>query len=180
MIIAARRLTLCSLAALLTLPASALAADDLRIRPAVTDNQVVVSFQLEDAYTDGIRDAIASGLRTTFTYELELRTKGSMWLDRTISTATITLSDQYDNLMRRHTLTRAVDGRVEDVIVTEDNAVVRTWLTKATRVPLCDTSKLDPTRDYYVRVTTRTRPVTGSLIGLPRTFSAQTRFTFIP
>jgi uncharacterized protein DUF4390 len=177
---AARRLILCLAAAILAFPSAARAADDLRIRPAVNDNQVVVSFELDDGYTDGVRDAIASGLRTTFTYELELRTKGSMWLDRTVATATITLSDQYDNLMRRHTLTRAVDGRVEDVIVTEDDAVVRLWLTKATRVPLCETSKLDPTRDYYVRVTTRTRPVTGSLIGLPRTFSAQTRFTFIP
>jgi len=180
MAIALRRVVVLFAAALLALPAAARAADDLRIRPAVSDNHVVVSFELDDGYTDGVRDAIASGLRTTFTYELELRTKGSMWLDRTVATATITLSDQYDNLMRRHTLTRAVDGRVEDVIVTEDESAVRAWLTKATRVPLCDTTKLDPTRDYYVRVTTRTRPVTGSLLGLPRTFSAQTRFTFIP
>jgi uncharacterized protein DUF4390 len=177
---ALRRLVFCFLAAIVGLPAAARAADDLRIRPAVSDKQVVVSFELDDAFTDGVRDAIASGLRTTFTYDLELRAKGSMWLDRTIATATITVSDQYDNLMRRHTLTRAVDGHVEEVIVTEDNAVVRVWLTKGTRVPLCETSKLDPTRDYYVRVTTRTRPVTGSLIGLPRTFSAQTRFSFIP
>jgi len=27
---------------------------------------------------------------------------------------------QYDNLTRRHTLTRTVDGRSEDVLVTED------------------------------------------------------------
>ena len=90
------------------------------------------------------------------------------------------MSDQFDNLMRRHTLTRSVDGHIEDRIDTEDIAVVRTWLTKATRVPLCETSMLDATRDYYVRVTTRTRPVTGSMLGLPRTFSTQTRFTFIP
>ena len=64
------------------------AADDLRIRPKVDHNEVVVSFQLDDAYTDAVRDAIASGLRTTFTYELELRAKGTIWLDRTIATAT--------------------------------------------------------------------------------------------
>ena len=155
------------------------AADDLRIRPTVDRNQVVVSFQLDDAYTDAVRDAIASGLRTTFTYELELRAKGTIWLDRTLATATVTISDQYDNLMRRHTLTRTVDGRVEET-VTDDEATVRLWLTKATRIPLCDTGTLDPARDYYVRVTTRTRPVTGSLIGLQHSLSAQTRFTFIP
>ena len=68
-------------------------------------------------------------------------------------------TDQYDNLTRRHTLTRTVDGRVEDVLVTEDDAVVKTWLTKWTRVPVADTARLDPARDYYVRVTTRTRPL---------------------
>ena len=159
---------------------TARAADDLRIRPTVADKVVVVSFELEDAYTDAVKQAISSGLKTTFTYDLELRTKSAVWVDRTVATSTVTITDQYDNLMRRHTLTRAIDGRVEDVTVTEDDAVVRAWLTKATRVPLCETSKLDATRDYYVRVTTRTRPVTGSLIGLQRTISTQTRFTFIP
>ena len=111
---------------------------------------------------EGVRDAIASGLRTTFTYELELRAKGAIWLDRTVAIVTITISDQYDNLTRRHTLTRSVDGDLEETLVTEKEAAVRVWLTKGTRIPLCATAKLDPARDYYVRVTTRTRPVTGS------------------
>lgn len=175
-----RRSVLWVAAAVVAASVAVRAADDVRIRPTVADNRVVVSFELDDAYTEAVRDAIASGLRTTFTYDLELRTKSAVWLDRTIATTIVTVSDQYDNLMRRHTLTRTVDGHVEEVIVTEDNVVVRTWLTKATRVPLCDTSMLDATRDYYVRVTTRTRPVTGSIIGLQRTFSTQTRFSFIP
>ncbi len=175
-----RRQTGWVLLAIIMFSAAIHAADDLRIRPTVDRNEVVVSFDLDDAYTDAARDAIASGLRTTFTYQLELRAKGGMWLDRTVATVTIMISDQYDNLTRRHTLSRSVDGGQEETLVTENNAAVRVWLTKGTRVPLCATAKLDPARDYYVRVTTRTRPVTGSLIGLPRTFSAQTRFTFIP
>jgi len=111
---------------------------------------------------------------------LELRAKGALWFDRTVATVTVTISDQYDNLMRRHTLTRTVDGRIEDAIVTADEPTVRSWLTKARHVPLCDTASLDSARDYYVRVTTRTRPVTGSILGLQRTLSTETRFTFIP
>ncbi len=152
--------------------------ETLRITPSITDNRVVVSFELNDAYTDAVREAIASGLRTTFTYELELRTPG--WIDRTVGTAIVATTDQYDNLTRRHTLTRTVDGRVEDVLVTEDDAVVKTWLTKWNRVPVADTAKLDPTRDYYVRVTTRTRPLGGSLLGLTKTITGQVKFTFIP
>ena len=45
---------------------------------------------------------------------------------------------------------------------------------------VADTSKLDPTREYYVRITTRARPVGGSLLGLTRSISGQAKFTFIP
>src|SRR6267378_4883739 len=152
--------------------------ETLRITPFINGNRVVVSFELNDAYTDAVREAIASGLRTTFTYQLELRTPG--WIDRTVGTAIVATTDQYDNLTRRHTLTRTVDGRVEDVLVTEDDAIVKTWLTKWSRVPVADTAKLDAARDYYVRVTTRTRPLGGSLLGVTKTITGQVKFTFIP
>jgi hypothetical protein len=152
--------------------------ETLRITPFIDHDRVVVSFELNDAYTDAVREAIASGLRTTFTYELELRTPA--WIDRTVGTAIVATTDQYDNLTRRHTLTRTVDGRVEGALVTEDNAVVRTWLTKWNRVPVADTSRLDPARDYYVRVTTRTRPLGGSFLGLTKTITGRVKFTFVP
>ncbi|SRR5258708_24800322 len=172
-----RRFFVCSVLALLA-AATMRAEETLRITPFVNENRVVVSFELNDAYTDAVREAIASGLRTTFTYELELRTPG--WIDRTIGTTVVAMTDQYDNLNRRHTLTRTVDGRVEDVLVTEDDAVVKTWLTKWNRVPVADTARLDPARDYYVRVTTRARPLGGSLLGLTKTITGQVKFTFIP
>ena len=163
---------------LLAAAAPGVAQDALRISTLNSNNQVVVSFELTGAYDDSVRDAIASGLRTTFTYTLELRTPA--WIDRTVGTAIVSATDQYDNLTRRHTLTRTVDGRVEDVLVTEDDAIVRTWLTKWSRVPVADTAKLDPTRDYYVRVSTRTRPLGGSLLGVTKTITGQVKFTFVP
>ena len=163
---------------LLLAVAAVRAEESLRITPFISDNKVVVSFELDDAYTDAVREAIASGLRTTFSYQLELRTPA--WIDRTVGTAVVSTTDQYDNLTRRHTLTRTVDGRVEGALVTEDDAVVKEWLTKWTRVPVADTAKLDPARDYYVRVTTHARPMGGSLLGLTKTITGQARFTFVP
>ena len=43
-----------------------------------------------------------------------------------------------------------------------------------------DIARLDPARDYYVRVTTRARPVGGSFLGLTKTITSRARFTFIP
>jgi hypothetical protein len=173
-----RRFTIWTALLLVIAVATLRSQETLRITPHITDNRVVVSFELNDAYNDEVREAIASGLRTTFAYQLELRTPG--WIDRTVGTSIVATTDQYDNLTRRHTLTRTIDGKVEAVLVTEDDAVVKTWLTKWIRVPVADTARLDPARDYYVRVTTRTRPPGGSLIGLTKTITGQVKFTFIP
>jgi hypothetical protein len=152
--------------------------ETLRIVPFMSGDRVVVSFELNDAYSDAVREAIASGLRTTFSYQLELRARA--WVDRTVGTTVVATTDQYENLTRRHTLTRTIDGRVDNVLVTEDDVVVKTWLTKWNRVPVADTSKLDPAREYYVRVTTRAQPVGGSLLGVTKSITAQVKFTFVP
>jgi hypothetical protein len=175
-----RRFYIVSLAAALAFSAVLAAEQSVRIVPIVSDRTVLVSAEITDAYSDEIRQEIASGLRTTFSYDIELRVVVPGWVDRTIATATVTTSDQYDNLTRRHTLSRLVDGRIEDSSVTDDDAVVRRWLTTLSRMPLCDTSKLDAARDYYVRVTARAKPRGTSIIGWATTVVGQARFTFIP
>jgi hypothetical protein len=155
------------------------AAETLRIVPIVADDKVLVSFDLADAYTPEVRDAISSGLRTTFTYDVELRMIVPAWVDRTIAMAVVSTSDRYDNLTRRHSLSRTVDGRVEEMTVTENEAAVGRWLTSLNRLPLCGTSKLDPSRDYYVRIRARARPG-SSLLGWTNAIIGQAKFTFIP
>ena len=141
-----RTFVLWSVLAVLAFTRPAGAQESLRITPTVRDGRVLVSFELTDAFNQAVQEAIASGLRTTFSYELELRTVVPGWIDRTIAKTVVTTSDQYDNLTRRHTLTRTIDGRIEDETVTDDESVVRAWLTKWNRVPVSETSKLDPTR----------------------------------
>ena len=155
-------------------------AETLKIVPLVSEGEVLVSFELADAYTQEVRDAIASGLRTTFTYDVELRMPVAGWVDRTIATAVITTSSQYDNLTRRHTLSRAIDGRVLEVVLTENDATVREWLTTLKRIPIYQTSRLDASHDYFVRIRARRRPSGTSLFGLASTITGQARFTFIP
>jgi len=159
---------------------STLAAETLRILPVVRGDNVVVSFELADAYNDEIRQAIASGLRTTFTYDVELRMVVPAWVDRTVVTTSITSSDEYDNLTRRHKLSHSLDGRVQEVLDTEDESLVRKWLTSFAGLPLCPTSKLDASRDYYVRISARARPRGGSLLGWTNAVTGQARFTFVP
>src|SRR3954449_6201388 len=156
------------------------AAETLRIVPIVSGDHVVVSLELADGYGADVQEAISSGLRTTFTYNIELRMIVPAWVDRTIATSVVSTSDQYDNLTRRHALSRLVGGQVADSIVSEDEAAVKRWLTSLTRVPLCRTSKLDPSRDYYVRISAQARPRGASLLGWANAITGQAKFTFIP
>jgi hypothetical protein len=175
-----RHVCIACLLALFAAGTPARAAESLRIVPIVSGDTVFVSLELADAYSEEIRQAIASGLRTTFTYDIELRMVVPGWVDRTIATATVSTSDQYDNLTRRHTLSRLVDGRVHDAAVSEDHAIVKKWLTTINRVALCGTAKLDPARDYYVRITARAKPRGASIIGWANAITGQAKFTFIP
>lgn len=172
----------CVIVGLLVASAAAtLRADEsLRVTPLVRDDRVLVSFELNDGLTEEVRAAIDSGLRTTFTYTVELRMEVPLWVDRTIDSVVVTTSDQYDNLTRRHSLVRTLDGRVEDALVTEDQAVVKRFMTTLERTGLFKTSKLEPNREYYVRVTVRATPHGGSIVGWGSAVSALARFTFIP
>lgn len=156
------------------------AAESLRIVPLVHGKQMVVSLEIADAYTPDVREAIASGLRTTFTYDVELRMLVAGWVDRTIATSVVSISDQYDNLTRRHSLSRTVDGRIDEAVVTEDEEVVRKWLTSVERLPLCATAKLERNREYYVRVNARKRPQRTFPFAWTGPTSGQAKFTFIP
>lgn len=159
----------------------AVAADGWRIVPLVRDGHVLVTFQMPDGYTDDVRAAIRSGLKTTFTYTVELRTPVAAWLDRTIDTAVVSTTVQYDNLTRRHTVVRALDGRVEEAQVIEDDNEVRQLVTRLDRLPLFRTLMLEANREYYVRIRAEVRPRNAAFLwpwGSGR--SAQAKFTFIP
>src|ERR671912_2585479 len=84
------------LLAVATLGARVLAAEGLRIVPLVRDDKVLVTFELADGFTDEVKAAIRSGLKTTFTYTVDLRLDVPGWVDRTIRSATVQSSVEYD------------------------------------------------------------------------------------
>jgi hypothetical protein len=160
---------------------SAHAVETLRVVPLVRDGMVLVSFELADGFTDDVRAAIRSGLKTTFTYTIDLRAQVPAWVDRTMASAVVSTAVQYDNLTRRHTVVRTLDGRVETAQVTERDDDVRQLVTKVERLPLFRTQTLEPNRDYYVRVRAEVRPRSASFLWpWGSGHSAQTKFTFIP
>ena len=174
-----RVLAWCALA-VLSLTASLAAAEQLRIVPLVRDDHVLVTFELADGFTDEVKAAIHSGLKTTFTYTVDLRLEVPAWVDRTIATAVVSNSVEFDNLHRTHNLVRVVDGKIDQAQTTEDDNVVRQAMTSFQRLPLFRTSILEPNREYYVRVSAVARPTNGAFLWpWGSGTSGQAKFTFI-
>ena len=154
------------------------AEESLHIVPAVRDAHVLVSVEVADGYADDVRDTISSGLRTTFSYDVELRMIVRGWVDRTIATAIIGTTDQYDNLTRRHRLVRTIDGRVAESLVTEDEAVVKQWLTTVTRLPSARPRNWTPTASTTCGSAPTSR--TGRPCWLDQRGRRPDKFTFVP
>ncbi len=152
----------------------------LRIVPLVRDDQVVVSMDLNNGYSEEVRQVIAGGVRTTFTYNVDLKMIVPAWVDRTIASVVVTVIDEYDTLTRVHSLSRTVDGRVVDALATKDESAAKKWLTSLEGLALCRTSRLDPHREYYVRISAHVRPPGATLLGWANGVTNLAKFTFVP
>ena len=166
--------------ALASLTATLAAAEGLRIVPLVRDDRVLVTFELADGFTDEVRAAIRSGLKTTFTYTVDLRLEVPAWVDRTIATTVVANSVEYDNLTRLHNVVRVLDGKVESTQITDNEAIVQQLMTSFQRLPLFRTSVLEPNREYYVRISATARPSNGAFLWpWGSGTSGQAKFTFV-
>lgn len=174
-------LAVCLIAGAATAAQAQTPGETLRVRPLVRDGQVLVTFSLDGGLTDEMKAVVQSGLRTVFTYTVELKLKVPAWVDRTVATAVVSTSVDYDNLTRRHTVSQARNGRVEQSFVLEDPAQVAQMVTNFDRLPLFDTKLLEANREYYVLVRADARPRSNSsLWPFSGTASGFARFTFIP
>jgi hypothetical protein len=177
-----RRKTLALAALLLAATALAGAEQAIQVTPLVRDGQVYVSFRLSDAFeTEELRDAIHSGLKITFVYDVELRRSAAGWLHRTIQSSTVSASVRYDNLARRYHVTLNADGRTEDSRTLDRESDAREWLTRFDRLDLFHNAKLEPNAEYYVRVRARTTPRSASFVWpwQGTDVSALAKFTFL-
>jgi hypothetical protein len=152
----------------------------LQVVPVVRGDHLYVSAELRDGLRSDVRAAIDSGLKTIFTFTIDLRLDAPGWFNRTIATAVVTNSVEYDNLQRRYTLESRIDGRDLKPEITEDPARVRQWMTTLKDLPLFSTRVLQPNREYYVRVNATARPSYGSILWpFGSGTSAQTKFVFL-
>lgn len=164
-----------------TAPLAAQVAKGLQVVPIVRGDSLTVTIELREGLTPDVRAAIDSGLKTMFTYAVDLKIDAPFGFDRTVAQSVVTTSVEYDNLERKYTLERRINGKSDpkEPKTTYEAADVRDWMTKVKDAPLFSTKVLTRNRDYYVRVNASARPSYGSILWpFGSGTSAQTKFFF--
>ena len=130
----------------------------ITVAPQARGDSIIVSFSTPRAVTPAIEQAIASGLPTTFTYDVELRRPSTFWFDKLVDSARIAVTVRLEPLTRRYHVTLLQDGRVAEERTTDKVEDVRRWVSTFERLPLFTTRELQEHTAYDVRVRGRTSP----------------------
>jgi hypothetical protein len=136
-------------------------ADDdaiITVAPVARGDIVLVSFSTSRVVTPSVEQAIASGLATTFTYDVELRRPSWWWFDKLVASARIAVTVVFEPLTRRYHVTLLQDGRVAEERTTDRAEDVRRWVSVFERLPLFTTRELEANTSYDVHVRGRTSP----------------------
>jgi hypothetical protein len=139
-------------------------AQTVQVTPLAKDGRILVTLRMNDVFTEEVRAAMHSGLRITFVYDIELKRSTALWVDRTLATATVTATIEYDILTRRYLATRREDGRMDRAETLEREEAARTWLTEFEKLPLFSSAPLEGNSEYYLRVRAHTTPRNASFV----------------
>lgn len=112
---------------------------------------ITLNAELIDAFSEKIIEAIESGVTMTFSYEIELRKKTSVFGDEIVSTNVVTQTVQYDTLKRNYQFT-SMGKNVSRKISTKSNERYQQLMLTLKNIPVTHVYKLDPEQEYYVRV----------------------------
>ncbi len=133
---------------LLLATAGVCSAQTVQVTPLAKDGRVLVTLRMSDVFTEEVRAAMHSGMRITFIYDIELKRSTALWVDRTIATASVMATIEYDILTKRYLATRREDGRMEQVENIEREDAARAWLTEFEKLPLFSSATLEGNSEY--------------------------------
>ena len=129
--------------ALLLLRALPVFAAELRdLQPTVVDGRVEVSFQLADAFDDGLMARIESGLPTSFVYDVELLRDRKRWWDDQVAAATLEVVAMYNAVSQEYLVNFKRDGKLVESRLARSRRELESAMTRFERVPLFATADL--------------------------------------
>lgn len=144
--------------ALVCAPAQAQEARLTNIIVNNTRDDLVLYLNVEGAFTDEMKNAVISGVPTTFSYFIEVYRVRNFWFNESITDETITHTIKYNNLKKEFTVTRSWEQDPLPATLSFDEA--QRLMTQIDSLKVVALSRLEKGRQYQIRAKAELSKVT--------------------
>ncbi len=115
-----------------------------------TNSNLKVSFEVSNAFTEEIEEAIRSGIPTSFTFMVELYRKRGIWFDEGLADFYFKHTVKYDNLREEYYIT--LEEKSQDVIKIKDSTQMKNLMTVVDSIPLLPIYRLKKGMRYEMKI----------------------------
>ena len=106
---------------------------DLRVEP--TQERILLSFRLESAFGEDIRQRIESGLATGFSFRIRLLRDRKRWFDKALATTELQVVAMYNAVTREYLINYKHDGDLIESRVVRDVDALEEAMTRVEQLP---------------------------------------------
>jgi hypothetical protein len=129
-------------------PQAALSALTVRLE----GEKVVVSFELDGAFTNELERSIESGLPTGFTYQMQLMRDRLRWADKKLISRSLQVDAMYNAIAREYLINTKLDGELVESRVVKDRQELAAAMTRIESFDAFSVAGLTGDRRCLVRV----------------------------
>ena len=146
-----RLLALALLMVIVVIPAKA-DAQEARLKNITissAEHQLLVSLEVEGAFTQDVMEAILRGVPADFSFLIKLDRSRSWWADQELADLEVTHTIKYDNLKKEFSVYRSWIDRKP--IVTPSLAEAQALMTRIDGLPIIDLDRMQKNEQYELR-----------------------------
>ena len=113
------------------------------------DNKLLVSLEVEGAFTQGVMEAILKGVPADFSFFIKLDRSRGWWFDEELADLEVTHTIKYDNLKKEFSVYRSwIDHKP---IITPSLAEAQALMTRINGMPIIALSRMQKNAQYELR-----------------------------
>ncbi|MEW6456516.1 MAG: DUF4390 domain-containing protein [Acidobacteriota bacterium] len=123
---------------------------DIKLR--FYEDDLFLSFRVDEAFTQKVIDRVRSGLETNFIYKIHISKDRNFWRDKVLIKKDIISTAKFDVIKKQYNLTRKIDNQIVESSFTDSEKEMRLWMTHISEVKISLLSVLKKESRYYLRV----------------------------
>ena len=121
------------------------------INPQI-NNQLYISFYLEDNFPTELFQSIQSGVETVLTFRIKIVKKRKFWFDKKIIDKVLTAKINYDPITKQYKLVKMINETVLSTIETDSDEEMEKWLREFININVCSMDKFISGSKYSIHI----------------------------